>query len=350
MFCTEQHNGRSAAVCAENRIEDAGDRNLTIVYASDKNYAALTAISAVSALKHNPGVHIVLLGYNLETEAQDLVRSRVERHGGTFAYCDVSLSIAKLVEKGYSGYTSYAAYARIFIPEILQCDGRVLYIDGDTLVNGSFSELMQMDMQGRPFALSVDCVPFSFKKAINVPDDVPYFNSGVMLMDLKVWREKRCTERFLDELANPKGPNPLGDQDIFVRVFPGEIALMHPKWNFISHFFLFSYKGLARIVGGEKLLLFTPEAYREAHRDPRVYHFLGHTLGRPWYTSSMHPMRKRYQEAAQEAELPEVAEQERPMFREYVVQYYLHRFLPQPVFDWICHWLYRINIRRNYHV
>ena len=323
---------------------------MTIVYASDKNYAALTAISAVSALKHNPGAQIVLLGYNLEKDSQELVRSRVERCGGSFFYCDISPSIKRLVDEGYNGYTSYAAYARIFIPDILKGDGRILYIDGDTLVNGSFDELMKMDMHGCPFALSVDCVPFSFRKAINVPADVPYFNSGVMLMDLKMWRERLCTERFLYELAHPQGPNPLGDQDIFVRIFPGEIALMAPKWNFISHFFLFSYNGLARIVGGRKLLLFTKEAFEEAQKDPRVYHFLGHTLGRPWYTSSLHPMRKRYQEAAREAGLPEIAEQERPMFREYIVQYYLHKFLPQAVFDWICHWLYRINIRRNYHV
>ena len=39
---------------------------MTAIYASDKNYAALTAISAVSLLKHNPGAKIVLLGYNLE--------------------------------------------------------------------------------------------------------------------------------------------------------------------------------------------------------------------------------------------------------------------------------------------
>ena len=36
---------------------------MTIAYASDKNYAALTAISAVSALRHNPGVRIVIEGY-----------------------------------------------------------------------------------------------------------------------------------------------------------------------------------------------------------------------------------------------------------------------------------------------
>ena len=51
---------------------------MTIAYACDKNYAPLTAISAVSALQHNPGARIVLLGYNLESDAQNLVRSRVE--------------------------------------------------------------------------------------------------------------------------------------------------------------------------------------------------------------------------------------------------------------------------------
>ena len=99
---------------------------MTIVYASDKNYAALTAISAVSALKHNPGAQIVLLGYNLEKDSQELVRSRVERCGGSFLYCDISPSIKRLVDEGYNGYTSYAAYARIFIPDILKGDGRIL--------------------------------------------------------------------------------------------------------------------------------------------------------------------------------------------------------------------------------
>ena len=110
---------------------------MTAIYASDKNYAALTAISAVSLLKHNPGAKIVLLGYNLESDAQELVRSRVEKAGGTFEYKDVSSAISELKAKGYAGYTSYAAYARIFIPQVLDGEGRVLYLDCDTLVNGS---------------------------------------------------------------------------------------------------------------------------------------------------------------------------------------------------------------------
>ena len=146
------------------------------------------------------------------------------------------------------------------------------------------------------------------------------------------------------------GPNPLGDQDIFVRVFQGEIALLPPQWNFISHFFLFSYSGLVRVVGGKKCLPFSREAYDEAQRNPRIYHFLGNTLGRPWYTSSRHPMRRLYQTIAHDANLAEVAEQKRPMLKMYILQYYMHKFLPQCLFDILCHWLYRINVWKTYRV
>ena len=323
---------------------------LTVVYAADANYVKLTAISAVSLLKHNLGARVVLLGCNLEDSAKDVVHRCVELHGGEFLYLDVSGEIAKLSERGYCGYTSYMTYARIFIPTLLPNEERVIYLDGDTLVTGSLREMLATPLEGKALAFGVDCVPCSFKRYLNIPYNQPYYNAGIMLMDVKAWRQKRLTDRFLDELEHPHGPVVLGDQDVYPRAFPEEIALLHPKWNFISHFFLFSYEGVCRVVGGKHNALFTKETYLEAQRDARIYHFLGHTLGRPWYTSSRHPMRKAYHEAAREAGFPEFAEQERPMSLDYKIQYWLHRLLPQQIFDVVCHWLYRVNIWRNYHV
>lgn len=323
---------------------------MTIAYASDKNYAALTAISAVSALRHNPGARIVLLGYDLETDAQELVRSRVEKAGGEFVYKDVSPAIGELVRQGVCPYTSYAAYARIFIPNLLETEGRVLYLDCDTLVDGSLDELFAIDLQGKPFALGYDCVLSHFKRYIRLQADLPYYNSGVMLIDLAAWRSHRCTERILAELAHPSGPNPLGDQDIIVRVFPQETRPIDPKWNFLSQFFMFSYKGLRRVVGEGAALLFSPEAYEEARRHPVIYHFSGQTLGRPWFTSSRHPMREPYRSVARSSDLAEAAEQVRPMPAAYRVQYLLYRLLPQGLFDRACWYLYRLHIRLTYKV
>ena len=61
-------------------------------------------------------------------------------------------------------------------------------------------------------------------------------------------------------------------------------------------------------------------------------------------------MREAYREVAREAGLPEFAEQERSMSLDYKTQYWLHKLLPQQFFDVACHWLYRINIWRNYRV
>ena len=323
---------------------------MTIAYASDKNYAALTAISAVSALRHNPGARIVLLGYNLEADAQELVRSRVEKAGGEFVYKDVSPAIGKLIEQGVCPYTSYAAYARIFIPEMLEEEGRVLYLDCDTLVDGPLDELFSLDLHDKPFALGYDCILSHFKRYIRQPPELPYYNTGVMLIDLAAWRSHRCTERILAELAHPSGPNPLGDQDIIVRVFPQETQPIDPKWNFLSQFFLLSYKGLRRIIGERENLLFSPEAYIEARQHPVIYHFSGHTLGRPWFTSSRHPMRSLYQSVAQSADLVSAAEQVRPMPFGYKVQYCLHRVLPQRLFDVVCWLMYRVHVRLTYKV
>ena len=47
---------------------------MTVVYACDDNYAKLTAVSAVSLLKHNTGVEIILVGYRLKPESIELVK------------------------------------------------------------------------------------------------------------------------------------------------------------------------------------------------------------------------------------------------------------------------------------
>jgi lipopolysaccharide biosynthesis glycosyltransferase len=171
-----------------------------------------------------------------------------------------------------------------------------------------------------------------------------------MLIDLAAWRSHRCTERILAELEHPSGPNPLGDQDIIVRVFPQETCPLDPKWNFLSQFFMLSYKGLRRIVGEGENLLFSAEAFKAARRCPVIYHFSGQTLGRPWFTSSRHPMRKLYQAIARSADLASAAEQVRPMPAAYRVQYLLYRLFPQRLFDRACWCLYRLHIRLTYKV
>lgn len=297
-----------------------------VVYACDANYAALTAISAVSLLKHNPGCEIILLGCSLLAEAVETVRSRVESRGGRFRLLDVSAQIGALRQLGADSYVSYAVYSRIFIPELLSGeDGKVLYLDCDTLIADSIDELMATDLSGKPIALAPDVVHPAYKRVIALPADKPYYNTGVALIDIGEWRRRRCTERLIAELRDPSGPNPLGDQDIIVRVLNDEIVPLPCRWNYLSQYFLL-----------------------DRRLKPAIYHFSGNTLGRPWYTSSRHPLRGEYRRAAREADLPEAAEQIRPMPMEYRIQYWLFKLLPGALFRPLCSLMYRVHILLTY--
>lgn len=298
---------------------------MKVVYASDENYIGLTAVSAVSLLKHNPGAEILLLGCNLPPAAVEVVRSRVLKNGGSFRALDASAAVNRLRELGASSYVSYAVYARIFIPSLIDGDDRVLYLDCDTLVAAPLEELFATNLRGQPLALAGDAVHPAYKRVISLPDDKPYYNTGVMLIDLAAWRRCRCTERLIEELQHPHGRNPLGDQDVIVRVLNDEIVPLDRRWNFLSQYF-----------------------FEHRQDAPAIYHFSGHTLGRPWFTSSKHPLRGSYRAAAREADLQSVAEQTRPMGLEYRLQYWLYRLLPGFLFRPVCRLMYRTHIRLTY--
>lgn len=324
--------------------------NKTIVYACDDNYAGLTAVSAVSALRHNPGTRIVLLGCHLKESSIDLIRSRILRHGGAFTSFDLTDSLTAIAAKGFTGYTSYAAYSRLFIADLLaEESGRILYLDCDTLILGPLDELFAMPMNGKPFAFGYDCIHSAYKRYVKVAPNAPYYNSGVMLADLAVWRTSGATDALKAEFAHPQGPNPLGDQDLIVRVWHAFTTPLPPKWNFLSQYFLFDYKGV-RAVNGLSAPWASEEEYTAARAAPAICHFSGHTLGRPWFTSSNHPMRQRYIEAAAFADLPEVARQTRSMDKPYIIQYWLWKLLPQSLFNPIARAMLRTHIRLTYGV
>lgn len=301
---------------------------MTVVYACDENYVAITVVSAVSLLKYNNAAHVVLLGCNLSQEKVNLVKVSIEKAGGVFTHVDVGQKINSLQQLGVSKYVSHAVYARIFIADLLpDMRGKVLYIDCDTLVVDSVEDIFKLKMGSSPIALAPDVVHDAYKKVISLEKSKTYYNTGVALIDLENWRTLSCAKRILDELVSPHGKNPLGDQDVIVRVLNDEIVKLPRCWNFLSQYFLLG-----------------------VDEKPKIYHFSGNTLGRPWYNSSRHPIRKQYIEAAKEAGLLKVVFQEKQMPIEYKIQYLLWRLLPGFIYRHIFYLMLRVHIFITYSV
>ena len=301
---------------------------MNVIYACDENYAAITAVSAASAARHNPGVSITLLGKKLDAKSIQLVQAAVENFNGSFRHVDVEDRLLKISSTGANPYFSYAAYARIFVADILpDIDGKVLYLDSDTFVLKPLDGLFATDMGSSPLALAPDVCPQAYSRYVGLKKGETYYNTGVALFNLANWRKNDCTARFMREIAAPSAPNPLGDQDIIVRLFNEEITPLKPEWNFLSQYVLLSRKV-----------------------EPAILHFSGNTLGRPWFAGSRHPRRGEYRALAQELGLLDKVMTSKSIPLAYRLETALYSVLPGFAFRQVFRLMHRLHIRLAYGV
>ena len=321
-------------------------------YAMDENYVKLTAVSLCSLLRANPGAEVVILVDGVSRDSVKLLEGIALRNGGKLRFVDAKSVLERVKLTGAGGYVSFSAYSRLFLPDLVGDEfDRIVYIDGDTLVVSSLQPLCELDLMGRPFAIGYDCLCNKYKKMIGLPPNASYFNSGVLVMDVAEWRRRRCAERIFDYMENVRHDFMFGDQDYFSLVLADDAAILPPEYNFLTHFQMFKSRNAVLCATGiPACAWYGEEQYAAAQKRPAIHHFLGHTLGRPWYRESLNPLRETYLRFAAEAGVPEVAEQSRPVEMCYRVQHLCWRLFPQPVFAIAARAMYEYFFRSRYGV
>lgn len=91
---------------------------------------------------------------------------------------------------------------------------------------------------------------------------VHFFNSGVMLLDLELWREEKLTERLLAYIASVDSLH-APDQDAINHVLDGRFGALHPRWN------------NAVVIDHGVMTGYSPEQVRQALRHPVLRHYTG---------------------------------------------------------------------------
>ena len=320
-------------------------------YATDERFVKLTAVSLYSLLKANPNANIIILADSISNESSALFRRIAKTNGGTLRIIDTKNELAKIKDIGASGYVSFSAYSRLFLPSLIKDEfDRIVYLDGDTLILSSLQPLFDMNLAGRPFAIGYDCLCNKYKKLVDLPPDAPYFNSGVLVIDANEWLRQRCTERILEFMVSVRHDF-MGDQDYIALVLADDAAILPPEYNFLTHFQMFRKRNTALLATGiPKCAWYSESQFAAAQKHPAIHHFLGHTLGRPWYKESLNPLRETYRRFAAEAGVPEVAEQSRPVEFHYWLQYIFWKYLPQPIFALAVRAMYSYFFRTRYGV
>ncbi|MFO1107393.1 MAG: glycosyltransferase [Amaricoccus sp.] len=217
----------------QSTCDDPAGSDKAVVFGCDRRYApfALQAAAQIDALAPGRDFDICLASTEPISLPPGLAHRRIRvaeiETGGVFAAMKLD---ARRTE---------AAYLRLALPAALARDyRRLLYLDADIFVQGgNVSALLEAGLGGRPIAAVRDNKqwrspgrrPASFQR-LGLPA-LPYFNSGVQLIDVAAFREQEVLERCL-AFAAAHPPEQIGlDQELINAVLLGGWAELSPVWN-----------------------------------------------------------------------------------------------------------------------
>ena len=272
---------------------------LNVLYQFNEKYAPYAGISIFSILCNNKGIEklcFYILGEELSDASQIKIKQMIEDAGRGVVFIDTERLIHKMKELNMPAYRgSYAANMRLFLDEVLAEDvERVLYLDADTIVNSALGELNNVDLQGKAIGMVLDSLGESHKKQIGLMDGDDYYNSGVILFDMKRWKEKEYSKRIAEHVAKRRSHYPAPDQDLLNVVCKGDILRLGAEYNFQPAHAAFSDKQYYSIMRPRKY--YSRNELEKARKRIIIYHcfrFLGEF---PWNQGNLHPYNEIFDE------------------------------------------------------
>ena len=270
---------------------------MNILLSSDDNYSSLLGVTICSFLENNKHdfnqINIFILDMGISNKNKLKIDSicKIEE-------CKVNLNFIKIdnlenrLGIKLKANRSLATYARLFTASLLDEDiDRVMYLDCDAIVDGSFKELSMIDLEGFYCAGVLDAGPSYINSFLDLPIGNDHFNAGFLYINLKKWREDNLEDKFLEYVLENNGEVFHNDQGVINVVCNNKILKIHPKYNVLSPFFEVGYDKVLQWYGMKEY--YSKELVDEALENPVFIHLTQFVNGRPWFNNATnHPLRK----------------------------------------------------------
>ena len=261
-----------------------------IAVCSDRNIIPGLHVTLSTALRHlapQRAAVVHLIHHELTPGDLDLVRQTLDLTGRPYQLHTYPVPFDAL--KGLGGIRgNVMAWARFMIPGLLSDVHHVLYLDSDLVVLTDVSEMFDMDMDGAAVGLvhhENARMRYSLEKGLfqrlGLDLDAPYYNTGVLLMNLDEWR-RSIVEEGLSFAREQGGSLPAADQTaVNVVFYDRPVAKMDHHFN-------------VQIYASDR---FPSSMEKEGSVIPAIYHFIG--APKPWDFAGewVHRHRELFQDA-----------------------------------------------------
>ena len=155
------------------------------------------------------------------------------------------------------------------------------------MLNGYPPEYALFNININDYALAAvedtpDCI--QHKKRCNIPENSPYINSGVMILNLEMWRQAAENDLFWSFIKENSKKFAINDQDVINYVFQNKIKTIPLRFNVTNHCFGFK----------PNVLPYHKKQLKEVYQHPAIIHFTN--WNKPWIKGNCHLYKKKWQE------------------------------------------------------
>lgn len=302
--------------------QDVRTTSPVVLCAADESYAmplAVTLHSAASSLSAGEEMHVILLDGGISESSWLGIRETLADLPITIDVIRPDLDLVR--DLSISHHISHSAYLRLMADQLLPSwIDKVIYLDSDLLVLDDLCKLWQLELGDHYCLAAVDIsCPFvdapTFVKSqvdredtttndepspasvpyVNALTPIPnwrelgidgadhYFNSGVMVLNLKRWRAENISARLFECLRTNRAHVWCWDQYALNVVFAGQWGKLPARWNQGTHVYEYPDENQAPIA---------PSQFVQMRDDPAILHYT--TEWKPWNFRPFHPARERY--------------------------------------------------------
>ena len=219
----------------ENRNIGVVKEPLSVCFICDDAYAMYTAVAITSLIENKAPAaqyRVYIIANGLSDETIGIFR------GMSCGGCSVEVietenpqQYEHLAKEGFPVSTS--ALFKFDLPRIFHDVSKLLYLDGDMIIQRDLTELFDTDVSDVYAAVVKDYRALTLKgnlqERLNT-DLESYFNSGMMLLNLDLMRRDNIPEKLLDYRIN--GINYYMDQDALNIVFGRQVRYVSFNYNF----------------------------------------------------------------------------------------------------------------------
>ncbi|RGO00268.1 MULTISPECIES: glycosyltransferase family 8 protein [Megamonas] len=208
---------------------------INIAYGIDDNYARCMATSIASFCMNNNNKNFCfyIIATNLSNETKKNLNVLAKN-------LNIDVVIYEIDNKFFKDMptvhvVSLAAYFRILLPIIVYNVDILFYIDADIICLKDASEFFDIKLKENIIAAIPDNEKMNRKRndSLKLKNHV-YFNSGVLIIDVKKWNKNKISNRIVTVINKYKDVIKYEDQDALNMVLSKKVRYISKKFNCIN--------------------------------------------------------------------------------------------------------------------